>query len=147
MDPYIIFWLIATIVFVVVELITVGLTSIWFAAGSLGALAVAAFGGNVIIQAIVFLIVSVVLLVLTKPWAQKYINAKAQKTNVDVLIGQKAILTEDVDNLKQTGKATVNGQEWTVRSFEDQTAFKAGELIEIVEISGVKLIVKKAKED
>lgn len=144
---YIVFWLAATIVFVLVELVTIGLTSIWFAAGALGAFVVAALGGGVIVQAIVFILISVVLLLLTKPWARKYINSKTQKTNVAGLVGKQAILTEDVDNLRQTGKAVIGGMDWTVRSCDDAQTFKKGELVEITGISGVKLIVKKAEKE
>lgn len=143
---YVVFWLVATIVFVLIELMTVGLTSIWFAAGALGGFLTAALGGNVIVQAIVFILISVALLCLTKPWARKYINSNAHRTNVDRLVGEKAILTEDADNLRQTGKAVFDGQEWTVRSDDDAQIIRRGELIEVVRISGVKLIVKKAKE-
>ena len=69
MDTYIVFWLAATVVFVLVELKTVGLTSIWFAAGSFVAFIIALLGGNVVVQGIAFILVSVVLLALTKPWA------------------------------------------------------------------------------
>lgn len=83
MDTYIVFWLAATVVFVLVELMTVGLTSIWFAAGSFVAFIIALLGGNVVVQGIAFILVSVVLLALTKPWAGKYINSRTVKTNVD----------------------------------------------------------------
>ena len=65
--------------------------------------------------------------------------------NVDSLVGERAVLTEDADSMKQTGKAVVNGQEWTVRP-QDETSIRKGELIEVVKISGVKLIVKRVKE-
>ena len=120
MDTYIVFWLAATVVFVLVELMTVGLTSIWFAAGSFVAFIIALLGGNVVVQGIAFILVSVVLLALTKPWAGKYINSRTVKTNVDSLVGERAVLTEDADSMKQTGKAVVNGQEWTVRP-QDET--------------------------
>ena len=110
MDTYIVFWLAATVVFVLVELMTVGLTSIWFAAGSFVAFIIALLGGNVVVQGIAFILVSVVLLALTKPWAGKYINSRTVKTNVDSLVGERAVLTEDADSMKQTGKAVVNGQ-------------------------------------
>jgi len=105
MDTYIVFWLAATVVFVLVELMTVGLTSIWFAAGSFVAFIIALLGGNVVVQGIAFILVSVVLLALTKPWAGKYINSRTVKTNVDSLVGERAVLTEDADSMKQTGKA------------------------------------------
>ena len=143
MDTYIVFWLAATVVFVLVELMTVGLTSIWFAAGSFVAFIIALLGGNV---GIAFILVSVVLLALTKPWAGKYINSRTVKTNVDSLVGERAVLTEDADSMKQTGKAVVNGQEWTVRPQDETQVIRKGELIEVVKISGVKLIVKRVKE-
>ena len=145
MDTYIVFWLAATVVFVLVELMTVGLTSIWFAAGSFVVI-IALLGGNVVVQGIAFILVSVVLLALTKPWAGKYINSRTVKTNVDSLVGERAVLTEDADSMKQTGKAVVNGQEWTVRPQEETQVIRKGELIEVVKISGVKLIVKRVKE-
>lgn len=134
------------VVFVLVELMTVGLTSIWFAAGSFVAFIIALLGGNVVVQGIVFILVSVVLLALTKPWAGKYINSRTVKTNVDSLVGERAVLTEDADSMKQTGKAVVNGQEWTVRPQDETQVIRKGELIEVVKISGVKLIVKRVKE-
>lgn len=132
--------------FVLVELMTVGLTSIWFAAGSFVAFIIALLGGNVVVQGIAFILVSVVLLALTKPWAGKYINSRTVKTNVDSLVGERAVLTEDADSMKQTGKAVVNGQEWTVRPQDETQVIRRGELIEVVKISGVKLIVKRVKE-
>lgn len=132
--------------FFLVELMTVGLTSIWFAAGSFVAFIIALLGGNVVVQGIAFILVSVVLLALTKPWAGKYINSRTVKTNVDSLVGERAVLTEDADSMKQTGKAVVNGQEWTVRPQEETQVIRKGELIEVVKISGVKLIVKRVKE-
>ena len=146
MDTYIVFWLAATVVFVLVELMTVGLTSIWFAAGAFVAFIVALLGGNVVVQGIAFILVSVVLLALTKPWAGKYINSRTVKTNVDSLVGERAVLTEDADSIRQTGKAVVNGQEWTVRPQDETQIIGKGELIEVVKISGVKLIVKRVKE-
>ena len=131
---------------VLVELMTVGLTSIWFAAGSFVAFIIALLGGNVVVQGIAFILVSVVLLALTKPWAGKYINSRTVKTNVDSLVGERAVLTEDADSMKQTGKAVVNGQEWTVRPQDETQVIRKGELIEVVKISGVKLIVKRVKE-
>lgn len=144
MNPYVIFWLIAVIVFVVAELITVGLFSIWFAAGALVAMIVAICNGGIILQLIAFFVVSILLLLGTKPWAKKYINSKTQKTNVDSVIGQRTLITERVSNLDQTGKTVLAGQEWTVRSVDDNITIEEGELVEVVRVSGVKLLVKKA---
>ncbi len=147
MDYYIIFWLVAALIFIVIEIATIGLASIWFAAGALGALLVAVLHGNVIIQTLVFLLISVVLLCMTRPWARKYINSRTQKTNVDSLIGEKTILTETVNNLDATGKAVVLGKEWTVRAKNQNDIIESGALVKVVEISGVKLLVERFKED
>lgn len=141
------FWLVLAIVFAAVELATVGLVSIWFAAGAFAALLVAVLHGNLILQVIVFLAVSIVLLVSTRSWAKKYLNSRIQKTNVDSVIGEKTRLTERVSNLDQTGKAVVLGQEWTARAAHDNEIIEQGELVEVVAVSGVKLIVKRFKED
>ena len=143
----IVFWLVLAIVFAAVELATVGLVSIWFAAGAFAALLVAVLHGNLILQVIVFRAVSSVLLVSTRSWAKKYLNSKIQKTNVDSVIGEKTRLTERVSNLDQTGKAVVLGQEWTARAAHDNEIIEQGELVEVVAVSGVKLIVKRFKED
>lgn len=146
-NPWILFWLIIAIVFIGVELSTVTLTSIWFAAGSIGALLVAMCNGGPVIQIIVFIIISAVLVAATRPWAKKFINAKRTSTNADRAIGQEVRLSERVSNLDQTGMAVVNGQEWTVRTEDDKETIEQGELVRIIRISGVKLIVERVKED
>lgn len=143
MIPVVIVWLVMVIVFVIAELATVGLLSIWFAAGALVAMIIAIFGGPIPLQLAAFFIVSIILLIATKSWAQKYINSRTTKTNVDSLIGKRTVITQRVSNLDQTGKTVLSGQEWTVRSDDDSVIFEEGELVEVVRISGVKLIVKK----
>ena len=143
LNTEIIFWLVCMIIFIVAELITVGLTSIWFAAGALCALLVAACGGNMIVQIIVFLVVAIVLLFATRPWAKRFINSRVTKTNSDSLVGKEIRITERVNNVDQTGTAVVNGQEWTVRADDDNTILEVGEMAKVVRISGVKLIVER----
>lgn len=140
---YILLWLLLIIAFVVGELVSVGLTSIWFAAGSLVALLLAFVGAPLWAQIILFLIVSLVCLFATRPFANKFINRNVQSTNAESLIGQEIRITERVSNIDQTGVAVVNGQEWTVRSADDNEVFAQGELVQIKSISGVKLIVEK----
>ncbi|MEE1007800.1 MAG: NfeD family protein [Agathobacter sp.] len=140
-------WLLLLILFICVELVTVGLTSIWFAAGAFTALIFAMIGLPFPVQVLVFIIVSVALLVVTRPIAAKYLNSRVQKTNVDSLIGTKCYVTECVNNINQTGKAVVNGLDWTVRADDDREIINQGELVEIVRVCGVKLIVRKVKED
>ena len=140
-------WLGLFILLLVIEIITVGLTTIWFAAGALAALAANVLGADLIIQIIIFLAVSVVLLIFTRPWAEKHLNRKRVRTNYEREIGKVIRITEKVDNLDQTGKSVVDGQEWTVRSRNDSDIFEAGALTRVVAVSGVKLIVEKCEEE
>lgn len=140
-------WLGLFILLLVIEIITVGLTTIWFAAGALAALAANVLGADLIIQIIIFLAVSVVLLIFTRPWAEKHLNRKRVRTNYERAIGKVIRITEKVDNLNQTGKSVVDGQEWTVRSKNDSEIFEAGALARVAAVSGVKLIVEKCEEE
>ncbi len=87
--------------------------------------------------------VSILLLAATRPWARKYVNAKMQRTNADSLIGENIRISERVSNMDQTGMAVVHGQEWTVRTRNDNEIIEPGEEAKILAISGVKLIVEK----
>lgn len=142
-NPYIIMWLVLLIVFIAVELVTVGLTSIWFAAGAIIALVIAACGGNFACQILVFLIVSFGALFATRPWAKKYINSRTQATNADSVIGSEVKVIERVSNNDQTGAAIAKGQEWTARAENDTMIFEQGELAKVIRIDGVKLILTK----
>ena len=140
-NPYIITWLILLIVFIAVELFTVGLTSIWFAAGALVALIIAACGGGFVFQLMAFLAVAFGALFATRPWAKKYINSRTQATNADSVIGTEVKVTERVSNIDQTGTVVAKGQEWTARAENDTMIFEQGELAKVVRIDGVKLIL------
>ncbi len=140
-------WLGLFILLLVIEIITVGLTTIWFAAGALAALAANVLGADFFVQVIIFLSVSVVLLIFTRPWAEKHLNRNRVRTNYERVIGKVIRITEKVDNLNQTGKSVVDGQEWTVRSKKDSDIFEAGTLARVVAVSGVKLIVEKCEEE
>ena len=135
-------WLILFVVFAVLELISLGLTCIWFAVGALAGCITALITDNWIIQSIVFIIVTVVVLIFLRPIAVKYINNKAEKTSVDSLIGKKAKVLEDIDNLNAKGQVSIDGMEWTARS-EDGSEIKKDALVEVVAIEGVKAIVKQ----
>lgn len=142
-DPMIVLWLVLLIVFIIVEMITVGLTSIWFAAGALVALLATVLGANPIIQVVLFIVVSIALLFVTRPFAHRIINSNVQRTNADSLVGEHIRILERVSNMDQTGKAVVRGQEWTVRAENDKEVLEEGSMAEVVSISGVKLIVKR----
>lgn len=139
-----IFWLIAFILFVVGEAVTVGLVSIWFAVGSLGALLTAALGGGLWLQIAVFLILSALSLMLLKPLSRKWMAGhKAARTNADRVIGETALVTEDIDNTMATGQVQVDGQIWTARSAHD-VVIPAGSRVKVLSIQGVKVMVELA---
>lgn len=137
----IIIWLVLMIAFIGVEIVTVGLTSIWFAGGALAALLMALFHLNIFWQIAVFVLVSGVLLVFTRPWALKYFKPRLVKTNYETLIGVDVCLTEAVDNLHGTGTALYKGQEWSARAYVEGKKFEAGEIVTVKEIHGVTLYV------
>lgn len=147
-DSYItIAWLILLIVLLIIEIITVGLTSIWAAGGALAALILNILDVSIVIQVVVFFVVTFVLLFFTRPFAMKYINTQREKTNYEGIIGKTIRIAERVDNISQTGMAVVNGQEWTVRSENDDVILEPGTIAKVVNISGVKLIVKENEEE
>lgn len=139
------FWIIAMVAFLVVEALTVGLASIWFAVGSLAAMICAMLNAPVWLQVIVFLVVSAAALYFTRPLAKKYINGRKQPTNADMIIGKECKVTEKIDNLAGTGAVYVDGKTWTARSDSDEVV-EEGELVYALRIEGVKLIVNKTKE-
>lgn len=141
-----VFWIVLMVVLLIIELITVGLTTIWFAAGSLAALIAYGCGLNLFWQIGIFLVVSLVLLYFTRPWAIKYINPHHIKTNYEEAVGQTVKIIETVDNQAGTGTAVLNGLEWTARSVDEAEVFPVDSLAKVVEVSGVKLIVEKIKE-
>lgn len=140
-------WIGLFIILLLIEIFTVGLTTIWFAIGALAAAGVNTLGADLIIQIIVFLAVSVILMIFTRPWAAKHLNQNRLKTNYESKIGEIIKITERVDNLKQTGKSIVDGQEWTVRSQNNNEILEKDELAKVIAVSGVKLIVEKYEEE
>lgn len=139
------FWIIAMVAFLIVEAVTVGLASIWFALGSLAAMVCAMLNAQVWVQIVVFLLVSAAALYFTRPLVKKYINGKKQPTNADMAIGKECRVTETINNIAGTGAVYVDGKTWTARS-EDDEVIEEGELVWALRIEGVKLIVSKIKE-
>lgn len=139
-------WLIAFVIFLIAEIATVSLTSIWFAAGALVAFIVSFFCDTLWVQILVFLIVSLVMVVFTRPFADKFLNKDREKTNVDAIVGKKGIVTEAIDNLKATGEVSLSGQIWMARTEEDSVKIPEGAKVIVKEIRGVKLIVEEKEE-
>lgn len=147
MDKMVFIWLVLLIVFMAIEVATVGLTAIWMAGGSLAAMFAELAGLNIWWQIGLFIVVSFLLLIFTRPFAVKYINSNHEKTNYEGIIGKVVRITETVNNYEMTGTTVLNGIEWTVRTKEDGQILNPGDLAKVVDISGVKLIVKKCEEE
>ena len=138
-------WLIALVIFGVVEAATSGLVCIWFAMGAMAALLAALVGTGVVEQVVVFAVVSAVALAATRPLVRRMTAGKAVATNADRVLGAAAKVTETIDNENSTGAVYVDGKTWTARS-ADGTVIPAGEQVEVESMEGVKLFVKLCKK-
>lgn len=134
-------WLIALVIFGVVEAATAGLVCIWFAMGAMVALLAALLGTGVVEQVVVFAVVSAVALAATRPLVRRMTAGKAVATNADRVLGAAAKVTETIDNENSAGAVYVDGKTWTARS-ADGSVIPAGEQVEVISMEGVKLFVK-----
>lgn len=137
-----IFWLIVVAVMLVLEIFSMGLTTIWFSIGAVVSAIASACGASLVLQIALFCVVSVAVMLLVRPFAVKVLNANREKTNVDELAGQKVTVLETIDNRKETGRVMLRQVEWMARSTDD-TVIEAGETVIIESVAGVKLMVKK----
>lgn len=139
MEP--IYWLIAVGVLLLCEILTLGLTTIWFAGGALIAFIAGAMGAPLWVQIVIFLAVSLVLLIFTRPIAEKHLNNSRTKTNVDGLVGKHGKVIEEIDNFNQSGKIMLNGMEWMARSIEPDVKIPVDAKVEVKEIKGAHVLV------
>jgi len=135
-------WLIILVILVAGEAITVGLTFIWFAVGAFGGLLVAALGGPIWLQIVVFLALSALALVLVRPAAAKLLTPGISPTNADRVLSQIALVTEEIDNVAETGQVKLFGQVWTARS-ESGDVIPLQTRVRILRIEGVKVFVRQ----
>ena len=145
MDYMIWVWLVAAVVFGIVEALTAGLVSIWFVAGSAAALIGAFLGAGLGVQVALFVVVSAAALAVTRPLVRRYTAGKAVPTNLDRVLGDSGKVTETIDNENSTGAVYVDGKTWTARS-ADGSVIPAGTVVEILRMEGVKLFVRKLEE-
>ena len=134
-------WLVLLLMFALSEAVSVGLTSIWFAAGALIALIAALLGGALWIQITLFLAVSLLCLLAVRPLAKRHLNSRVEPTNADRVIGQEAQVTEDIDNVHGKGAVVIRGIAWTARS-EGGGPIPAGTMVKVLRIEGVKVFVE-----
>lgn len=136
-------WLILFVIFVVAELATSGaLVSVWFCFGALAAMVAARSGLGLIAQIVIFLVISIALLAMTKPIVKKFLKQKSEPTNSDRLIGGHGIVLEDIDNLVGSGSVKIDGKIWSAKSSSEDVKIKAGTEVTVKDIKGVKIIVE-----
>ena len=136
-------WLGLIVAFIAVEAATVNLVSIWFIGGAVAGLVCAILDVSALLQWTAFIAVSAGLLALLRPVLKKYLRVKPMKTNADRLVGQEALVTEQIDNLRETGAIRINGVLWTAKSADD-TQIPIGTRVVIERIEGAKVYVKPA---
>lgn len=136
-----IIWLIIVAVMVVIEIISLGLTTIWFGIGAVGAAVAAWMGYGIWVQLVVFALLSVVAMALCRPFAIRYLNRDKEKTNVENVVGKTVVVSKKIDNEIASGEVKLNGIEWTARS-EDGRVIPENERVTVTAVEGVKLIVK-----
>ena len=141
----VIFWLVAMVALIVIELATLGLTTIWFACGALVAVVAAALDAPLLLQILMFVVVSFAVLLAVRPIAVKYFNKDRTRTNIERMIGRQAIVVSEIDNMQGIGQVTVNGMEWSARSTINELKIAVGHVVVIRAVDGVKLIVEENK--
>lgn len=137
-----IFWVVLLILLIVIEAVTAQMVTIWFVAGAAAAIVAERFGAQIWLQWVIFIAVSAVALVVTRPLVKKLTKTKLQPTNADRCIGQTAVVVQEIDNVAGKGQVHVNGVIWTARS-ADGSVIGKDEKVTVEKIEGVKLIVKQ----
>ena len=138
-------WLGIVVLFIIIEAIGPGLVCIWFSVGALVSMIAALIGAPVWLQIALFILVSAAAMAVARPLVKKYVNSKKQPTNADAVIGRECNVLEDIDNINGTGTAKAEGKVWTAKSFSDDVVIPAGTRATVLEIKGVKLVVKPVK--
>ena len=137
-----VYWLIGLVVFLVIEIITLGLTTIWFAGGALVAFLAAMLNAPVAVQIVLFFLVSFILLFSTRPVVQKHLNNSREKTNVSGMTGKEGKVLEKIDNFNETGRVLIGGMEWTARADDENEVIPVGEKVIVQKVQGVKVLVR-----
>ena len=135
------FWLGMVVVFTVIEVFTAGLTTIWFAIGSIPMIFLSFLPIPFLYQVLIMLVISIVLLIFTRPFFVKKLNANKEKTNVDALIGKTALVTKKITKFEK-GEVKIDGKIWTAKSVSDEDLEEGTECL-LQSIEGVTAIVSK----
>lgn len=137
-------WIAVIVLSVICEAATAALVSIWFLPAALISLVLSCFEVHIWIQTVAFFAVSIMSIIVFHSFFKKHVsNSRKTATNVDIIIGEKAVVTERIDNISAVGAVKVKGQYWSARSTDDEVSFEIGEIVEVVSVSGVKLVCRK----
>lgn len=142
---YLIIWGVVFAAMVVAELQSLQFVSIWFAAGAAAAFITALFGVEMWIQLIVFAVISLALLLFTRPLLQKFSIEDDEPTDVNINIGKTAVVIEEINNTSGKGRARLDGVDWKAVSLDNRTV-PQGKIVEVYEIKGTRLYVMPAKK-
>ncbi|WP_373482508.1 NfeD family protein [Acetobacterium sp.] len=141
-------WLVLFVVFLVAELVTAGaLVSIWFCVGALVALVAAYFGAAFWVQMTLFFVVSIGLLLGTKPFLKKHLDPQTMATNADRILQNRGIVEEEINNLKGQGAVKIDGKSWTARNIDGEAVIPVNAEVIVVGIEGVKAMVKVVEKE
>lgn len=141
-----IFWLICAVILFIGEMLCPVFFMFWFAIGALVALVVSLITSNIVIQAITFLVVSLILVLFMKPLTNKFFTTKTKdELNMNGIIGKTAVVKKAIDNLKGVGEVKINSEIWSAISENDGEIIEEGKHVEIVRVDGVKLVVKNVQ--
>ena len=135
-------WLVIAVVLGIFEAATVALVSIWFAIGAVAAMVPAYFNAPFWVQILVFILVSALCFVFTRPFFKKIIRVNKQPTNVDRLVGQEGVATDDIENIECRGKVFISGLTWSARS-ETGELIPQGAVVTVKKIEGATLVVER----
>jgi len=137
-------WVVLTVIFTVIEVLTFGLTTVWFALAAFVMVFLSFFPIPFVFQVIIFLAISTCLLIFTRPVAVKKLKIGKEKTNVDSLAGKHALVIKEIGEFER-GEVKLNGQIWSAHS-DDNSVIKEGTKCEVVRIEGVQAIVRALDE-
>lgn len=135
-----IIWLIAAAILGIVEVSTVNLITLWFAVSALVTAVFAVLGASSGVQISVFIVVSAILVIATRPLAKRYLNRNTVATNADRIISEKGVVIEEINSIKGTGQVKVMGQVWSAKSADGEDIAE-GTSVTVAALEGAKVVV------
>ena len=135
-------WIAVFVLALIAEALTAEFVAIWFFPAALVSMVLAFFSVPVPIQILVFVVLGLILVLTTRPLCKRFLRSSRTKTNVDALIGAKALVTEEISNIQEKGEVKLNGLRWSARAEDADRVIPVGTEVTVLDIQGVKLIVK-----